>query len=271
MTRKARIVKENRRNKVASRELKTAYGEQELISERSINNEDFVLNDFHFTHGQQRMAESFYEKSLVAVQGSAGTGKSTTAVYLGLRGLKDGTFRKIINVKSPTESSDDAIGFLQGGLNDKLAQHFEAMRGVYYNFMSKRKLEMEEKHERIQFKIPNFVQGDTYDDTLLIFDEGQNVTPKILKLVLERIGKNSKILLLGDIYQEYAFRKRENGFADFVKLITKENNSSEKICIIPNMDYVVLPNSENMRSELSRQVVQLYENKYSRGYSAKHR
>lgn len=251
-------LKQNRDRKIDKREERVNQGNKLIAEERQATNEDFRLGDFHYTQSQQFMAESFNYNGLTAVQGSSGTGKSTTAVHLALTALKRGYVRHIVFIKSPTESADDAIGFLQGGLNDKLTQHMEHMRGVFLQFMSAKKLELEEKSGRIHFGIPNFIQGATLDNTILILDEAQQCSPKILKLVLERIGENSKILLLGDKYQDYAVKFRKDGFSHFVNMITK-NIQGEKESIVPNMGYVELPAGENMRSELSRQIVTLYE------------
>lgn len=259
MTDKYRRLKANRDKKIDKREMRQQKGEENIKFEATIDNEDFQLGDFHFTQSQQHMAESFYENDLTAVQGSSGTGKTTTAVYLALLALRRGYTRRIVFVKTPTESSDDEIGFLQGGLNDKLIQHFEAMRGVFYSFMSIKKLELEEKKGRIKFAIPNFMQGATLDDTVFVIDEAQQISPKRLKLLLERIGKNSKILLLGDKYQDYAYRKRPDGFSHFVNMITNSDDKGNKVSMINNMGFVVLPANENMRSDLSRQIVGLYE------------
>lgn len=261
---RTRRLKANRDRKIDKRETKQVVASKELKEEFIAKNEDYRLGDFHFTQSQQHMAESFYENDLTAVQGSSGTGKTTTSVYLALLALKRGYARKIVFIKTPTESSDDPIGFLTGGANDKLLKHFEAMRGVFLNFMSPKKLEMEEKAGRIVFEIPNFMQGATLDDAIVVIDEAQQISPKRLKLLLERVGKRSKILLLGDKYQDYAFRKRDDGFSHFVNMITEETPQG-KASIVNNMGYIVLPADENMRSELSRQIVSLYEDSFEKG------
>lgn len=239
-------------------ESRTQRGTEMIMSERAVNNEDYKLDWFKPTELQKEIIYSMVEDDLVLVSGSSGCGKSTTAIWQGLKELKRGTYKKIIFVKTPVESTNDSIGFLPNSAEDKLKVHFEATRGIFHQFMSAAKLEMEEKRGRIEFKIPNFLQGATFDDTLLIVDESQQMSPDILKLILERCGKNTTAVVLGDRRQRYAHKKRDDGFSFLVDLIT-DTDDEGKYSKIETIGYIDLPASENMRSDLSRLIVTLFE------------
>ena len=54
------------------------------------------------------------------------------------------------------------------------------------------------KNKKIQFLIPNYALGTTFDNSIVIIDEAQMLEPLIMKLLLERTGINSKVIVLGD-------------------------------------------------------------------------
>jgi len=219
----------------------------------------YKLDWFKPTEIQQEICLSYYSNDLTAVQGSSGTGKSTTVIHLALNDLKDRRFSKIVFCKTPAELGDDKIGFLSGSATEKLAMHFEAMRSIFHTFMSKEKLVMEEAHGNIEFTIPNFIAGRTIDNAIFILDESQLLSAKTCKLLLERAGQNCKVIVLGDKSQTYACKERTDGFTDFVQRITRVDEDGQRVSTQPTMGYVEMKAADNMRSDLSRRVVELYE------------
>ena len=173
---------------------------------------------------------------------------------------KGGKYKRILFIKTPSEDGNDAIGFLQGSAETKLEKHMKAMRSIFHTFMSPKKLELEEKRKRISFDIPNFVAGETFYDTFVIIDEAQKMSPDTTKLLLERVHESSAVILLGDKKQRYAAKKRDDGFTDFIKMIT-EVDAEGRYSVEDMMGYVELPASENMRGELSKRIVTLYEDR----------
>jgi len=218
----------------------------------------YKLDWFTPTKMQREIQVSYYHNDLTAVQGSSGTGKSTTVIHLALSDLKDKRYGKIVFCKTPAELGDDKIGFLSGSANEKLATHFDSMRSIFHSFMTKEKLVMEEAHGVIEFTIPNFIAGKTIDNAIFIIDEAQLLSGGTMKLLLERAGLNTKVVVLGDRAQTYAASKRTDGFTDFVKRITVVEDG-HRISDETTMGYVELKAGDNMRSPLSRRVVELYE------------
>lgn len=239
-------------------ESRAKQGNDLIASDRAAFSEDYKLDWFKPTEKQQEIVYSMLENDLTIVSASSGCGKSTTAIWQGLQDLKRGKYKRILFIKSAVESSDDAIGFLSGNASEKLEIHFRASRGIFMQFMSEAKLQMEEKRGRINFAIPNFIQGATFDDTLMILDEMQQVSPPILKLLMERAGQNTSILLLGDKRQRYANKKREDGFTFFVNMVTKVDEEG-RYSDVETIGYVEMTAADNMRSDLSKLIVALFE------------
>lgn len=220
---------------------------------------NYKLNEFQLTENQQKIETSIYGVDATIVQGSAGVGKTSVAVRTALKLLKENNdYNTVYFVKNPTESGDDAIGFLTGDKDEKLEKHFEVMRGVFLNFMSKGALECDEKNGKIKFEIPNYLQGATLDNCIVILDESQNMSPSTLKMLMERLGKNAKLVVLGDKKQTYAVNSRKDGFSDFIHRITEVDESGVRYSVEPLFEYIELTSEDNQRSALSKRVTELY-------------
>ena len=244
-------------NKKAKRDEQQA---QRVAASDRKHQSHYNLDWFEPTPIQEEIVESYLFNDLTVVKGSSGTGKTTTAIYMALQDLSNGLVDKIIFCKTPAELGDDKIGFTPGDKKEKLEPHFNTMRGVFHSFMTKEKLVMEEAHGHIEMTIPNFMVGATLDDCIFVVDEGQLLSQGTMKLVLERAGKNCKVVLLGDSAQRYAKDKRNDGFGDFVNRVTKEDEETgELVSKVGRIGYVEMKAADNMRSELSRTIVELYE------------
>ena len=219
----------------------------------------YNLDWFEPTPIQGEIIESYLFNDLTAVQGSSGTGKSTTVIYQALCDLRDRHYQKIVFCKTPAELGDDKIGFLTGSADEKLKAHFDTMRGIFHTFMTKEKLVMDEANGMIEFTIPNFIAGRTIDNAILIIDEAQLMSVGTIKCVLERAGQNTKVVVLGDRYQTYAVKERTDGFSDFVERITEVEPNGQRASTQDTMGFIEMKAGDNMRSDLSRRIVGLYE------------
>lgn len=218
---------------------------------------DWKLDWFNPEGLQANIVDSMQENLLTVVDGPSGTGKTSTVLWQSLKWLKAGVFQRIVFIKNPTEAGDDQIGYLKGEQEDKLKAHFHETRRIFQSFISKGKLECDESAGKIEFAIPNFLLGATIDNAIIIIDECQTMSPNTMKLLMERAGLNSIVIVLGDSRQAYSVKKREDGFADFIKRITAEEDG-EVSSIEPLMGYVKLTTDENRRSDISKRITELY-------------
>lgn len=253
-----------KRRSKKTRQSKVVEGTKQIQDENAVAATKYDLSWFKPTNGQSEIIYSECINDLTIVQGSSGCGKSTTAIQIGLKGLQEGRYRHIVFIKTPDECGEDQIGYLSGSENQKLDTHFEAMRSIFYDFMSPQKLELEEKRGNIKFTIPNFIKGKTIYDSLVIIDEGQSISPKTLKLLLERLGNGSKCILLGDKYQDYSAKRRDDGLTHLVNMVTHKDDEGKRISRVDTIGYVELPASENMRSDISKLIVSLYEKEFDK-------
>jgi predicted ribonuclease YlaK len=242
-----------------SRAEKVNDGSQLIANETKTSMEKYNTGWFKPTAVQAEAINVFNDKDLILLQGVSGSGKSTTAIAYALKALSAGLYRQIIFIKTASETTDDPIGYLPSTAEDKISVHMNAMRSIFHEFMSKAKLELEEKRGKIQFTIPNFIAGKTISNSLVLIDESQMISPNILKLLTERCGEGSKYIVMGDKAQCYSAKKREDGFSHLVKLMTTKNEEGKLESKYPIVGYVEFTAKDNVRSELSRLIVEVYE------------
>lgn len=239
---------------------RTRKSKQEGCVERSTNPKfsSYELGWFSPAGEQHNIISSMEDKELTIVDSPSGTGKSTTVLWKALTEYKNKNFEKIYLIKNPTEAGDDQIGFLPSSAEDKISVHMEAMKGIFYQFISKEKLENDIKSGNIVLTIPNFLLGTTIDDSIIILEESQTMSPNTIKLITERAGQGSIVVIVGDSRQRYSVKKREDGLNDIIQKVTKEENGI-RMSKYENVGYIKMTSDNNMRSSLSRFITEIYE------------
>lgn len=239
-------------------ESRQSRGDQMIANDIAIKNENYDLSWFKPSQGQTKILQSMMEKDCTLVDGKSGCGKSTTVIWQSLKWLKDGHYRKIIFIKSPTQMGMDDVGFLSSN-EAKFDYPLMAMRDIFHSFMSKQKLESEEKKERIQFTFPNWLAGITFSNAIVIIDELQLMQPEIVKLCIERADSSCKVVCMFDAKQRYASNWRKDGATDLLNRVSKVEDGVRYITE-PLFGYVKLSSSENRRGALSKRITELYDN-----------
>lgn len=234
--------------------------EGELHNVFSLNtSNDWKLNLFTPSESQQPIVTSMINNYLTIADAPSGCGKTSVAVHTALSLYKQGVFKKVMFIKNPTEAGDDQIGFLSGDADDKLKAHFQETRRIFTQFISKGKLEIAERDEWIEMTIPNYLLGSTHDNAVIIIDEGQTMSPNTMKLLIERAGKDSHVVVCGDSRQRYSVKHRGDGFADLINKLTEEDEEGVRVSKYDIAGYVKLTTEDNQRSELSKLITELYE------------
>lgn len=156
--------------------------------------------------------KTFYEAykrgdEFIALHGVAGTGKSFIALYKALEEVLDkaNPYTKIVVVRSAVQGRD--IGHLPGDLSEKLAvfqQPYHQMCAVMFERKDAWQRLEEQKH--IEFVSTSFIRGQTFDNSIIIVDEMQNMNYEEIDTVMTRVGNHSKIVWCGD-YRQCDLRK----------------------------------------------------------------
>lgn len=194
---------------------------------------------------------------IIFTDSHAGTGKSTVALYYALRQLCIFPNKKLVYVRTPAEMGKDRIGFLPGeaNLQDKLGPHFESAIKITTDLYGESKFKCDEG-KKIIFTVPNYALGVTREDCIYIIDEAQLLEPLILKLLLERIGHNTKTIVLGSSSQLYADdRSGRNALRDAYGRFFHEDGTSKYEGIVK----YTFPIDAVMRHDIVKTVIQAYE------------
>lgn len=154
-------------------------------------------------------------KMIVFAIGPAGTGKTMLAVQWAIDQLKYGSADKII-ITRPAVSVDEEHGFLPGDLNEKMAPWTKPIFDVIAENFNAREVENFIKEGVIETSPLAYMRGRTFKNAVVVADEMQNATPSQMKMLLTRLGQNSKMVVTGDLQQ--ADRPSNNGLLEFLKL-----------------------------------------------------
>jgi len=213
----------------------------------------YGITAFDLTTKQKELANKIIQNDLVVCSAPSGTGKSLTALHTFVRMYLSDKSKQIIVVRTPVESGMDKIGFLPNDINAKLEPHFASAKQLLNKLLNKGKVETDMDH-RIHFKIPNYMLGSTLDNTLLLIDECQEIPPLIMKLLLERVGDNSKVVVLGDPSQRYTSDKGRNGLTDVVQKFFHEDGDPR----FNGVEYHSFEIDDVQRSEFCKTVLRAY-------------
>jgi phosphate starvation-inducible PhoH-like protein len=240
-----------------TRKAKIEQGFEHLPPKEKFDNQ-YKLDWFTPEGSQHLITEAMDDCELIVVDAPSGTGKSTTVLWKALNDYKQRKYQKVLLIKNPTEAGNDQIGFLSGDKASKLEAHMESMKSIFLQFMSSGKLENDVKNENIVLDIPNYLLGRTFDDTLILLEEAQTMSPETVKLCAERAGQGSKVVVVGDSKQRYSVKGRKDGLRDLIEKVTQEH-AGYLIPKYANVGYIRMESDNNMRSSLSKFITEIYE------------
>ena len=152
-------------------------------------------------------------KNIVFAIGPAGTGKTLLAVQNGIKLYQEGKVDKII-VTRPAVSVDEDLGFLPGTLNEKMAPWTRPIFDVLGEYYQQKDIAAMLEEGVIEISPLAYMRGRTFKNAYVIADEMQNATQNQMKMLLTRLGENSRMVVTGDLNQ--ADRLKDNGLVDFI-------------------------------------------------------
>jgi phosphate starvation-inducible PhoH-like protein len=175
-------------------------------------------NKFLTTH-----QEDFYtilkNNQITICSGPAGVGKSFIAMKAAVDLLMDPTnaYEKIIIVR-PAVEAEEKLGSLPGNLEEKLDPYIFPSYYLLNKIIGKDAREKLKELEVIEVFALAYMRGMNIDNSILIFEEAQNSSPNQMKLLLTRIGFNSKFFISGDIEQTDRYKdKKQSGLYDAIQ------------------------------------------------------
>lgn len=153
------------------------------------------------TDNQKDYVRSIIENDIVFCSGPSGSGKSFVAAGIAAEHLHRGHVEQII-VTRPLVCTGKDIGSLPGELGEKIAPYLLPMQENLKFFLGQSFYGYYDNEGQIHYKPLEVMRGSTFHNSYMILDEAQNCTVDQIKMFITRMGKNSKVLINGDIKQD---------------------------------------------------------------------
>ena len=174
------------------------------------------------SESQKEYYQTLCNNEITICTGPAGVGKSYVAMSAAVQLLLDesNSYEKIIIVR-PAVEAEEKLGALPGNLEEKLDPYIFPSYYLLNKIIGKEVREKLKEHDVIEVFALAYMRGMNIDNSILIFEESQNSTPSQMKLLLTRIGFNSKFFISGDIEQTDRYKdKTQSGLYDAMKKFT---------------------------------------------------
>ena len=216
-------------------------------------NADMLRDIEALTPNQQKLFDAYAENKNLVAYGAAGTGKTFITLYNALKDVldQDTPYEKIYIVRSLVATRE--IGFLPGDHEDKSTLYqipYKAMVKYMFEMPTAADFEMLygnlKAQDTIDFWSTSFIRGTTFDKTIVIVDEYQNLNYHELDSIMTRVGEQSKIMFCGDATQSDLVKTNErNGIIDFMKILR----------LMPSVDVIEFGVEDIVRSGLVKEYI----------------
>jgi phosphate starvation-inducible PhoH-like protein len=150
--------------------------------------------------------------------GPAGTGKTYLAVASAVHALETERVSRIILVR-PIVEAGEKLGFLPGDLAEKVHPYLRPLYDALYEMLGMDNVTRLIAKDIIELVPLAYMRGRSLNDSFIILDEGQNTTTEQMKMLLTRIGFNSKAVITGDITQIDLANRRDSGLIQAMDIL----------------------------------------------------
>ena len=175
---------------------------------------NFYLKEIEpLTKSQVAVFDSYKHLML---HGCAGTGKTFISLYLALDDLQKEEYSRIVLVRSAVPTRE--MGFLPGTEDEKSKVYEAPYVSIMQELFSRGDTPYGQLKQKgvINFLTTSYIRGTTFNDSVIIVDECQNMTFHELDSIITRVGKNCRIIFCGDFFQSDL---KNSGLKDFIKII----------------------------------------------------
>lgn len=187
-------------------------------------------------------------KKIIVATGPAGTGKTLFATEQGIKQFLLGKIDKLIFTR-PSVTVDEDLGYLPGTLEEKMAPWIRPIYDILYLFISPMEVTQLIENKLIEIAPLGYMRGRTFKNCWIIADEMQNSTPTQMKMLLTRLGENSKLVITGDLDQHdqnFEF----NGLDDFLDKFKGRRSES-----ITSVEFI---KDDIEREDVVKEVLEIY-------------
>ena len=186
---------------------------------------------------------------IVVVTGPAGTGKTYLAMQAAIKSLRNGDCDRIILTRPAIGVDDEKHGFLPGDINQKMEPWTRPLLDVLREYYTTKEITHMLEEQIVEIAPLAFCRGRNFKNSWIVLDEAQNATPGQLKMIMTRIGVNSKIVITGDIEQTDR-KTADNGLLDLQNRLRKG--------VIPGLQLCHFELKDVQRHKIIEHVLRMY-------------
>ncbi len=200
------------------------------------------------TPAQDAYMRALKRHALVFATGPAGTGKTWIAVAQAVLLFERKEVDRII-LSRPAVEAGERLGFLPGDMREKVDPYLRPIFDALYDLMDARIVERALQTSEIEIAPLAFMRGRTLSNAAVILDEAQNTTSMQMKMMLTRLGENSRMVVTGDPSQVDLPPGQTSGLAEAVRLLEG----------IEGIGHVAFSAADVIRHELVGRIVEAYD------------
>jgi phosphate starvation-inducible PhoH-like protein len=215
--------------------------EKKSFDEKFTKPKNGIQRDYHNLLNQK-------SKKIVVATGPAGTGKTMFATETAIKYFLMGTYEKLIFTR-PSVSVDEDLGYLPGTLEDKMAPWVRPIYDILYTFMTPKEVTALMEEKIIEIAPLGYMRGRTFKNSWVVADEMQNSSISQMKMLMTRLGENSRLVITGDLDQHDKVDE-QNGLEDFLNKF-----KGKRSCSITSVEF---EHSDIQREEVVKEVLEIY-------------
>ncbi len=197
--------------------------------------------------GQQSYFRALQEKTLVFADGPAGCGKTYIAVAAAVKALTGGQVQRIVLTR-PAVEAGERLGFLPGAMKEKIDPYLRPIYDALDDMLPSEQLQRALDQGMIEIAPLAYMRGRNLRDAFIILDEAQNTTPLQMKMFLTRLGRDSRMVVSGDLSQIDLPSGQKSGLSDAI----------HTLCDIPDIAICRLSAADIVRHPLVAAITEAY-------------
>ncbi|NEQ27868.1 MAG: PhoH family protein [Microcoleus sp. SIO2G3] len=200
------------------------------------------------TFRQRQYIQAIRTHDLTFCIGPAGTGKTFLAAIVAVQALLNGQYERLILTR-PAVEAGERLGFLPGDLQQKVNPYLRPLYDALHEMLDPEKVPSLMERGVIEVAPLAYMRGRTLSNAFVILDEAQNTTPAQMKMVLTRLGSQSRMVVTGDLTQTDLPPNQPSGLSIAERILRR----------VEGIAFCQLSKADVVRHPLVQRIVAAYE------------